>query len=70
MKGDPSKAVTKPEPKPQTPPAPVTPPAPQGPKPAVSLPVTGASVAALVGGVALLAGGGAAGVAAVRRRGK
>ena len=68
VKGDPSKAVTKPEPKPQTPPAPVIPPAPQGPKPAVSLPVTGASVAALVGGVALLAGGGAAGVAAARRR--
>ena len=64
VKGDPSKAVTKPEPKPQTPPAP------QVPKPAASLPVTGASAAALVGGVALLAGGGAAGVAAARRRGK
>lgn len=64
VKGNPSKAVTKPEPKPQTPPAP------QASKPAASLPVTGASVAALVGGVALLAGGGAAGVAAARRRGK
>ena len=68
VKGDPSKAVTKPEPKPQTPPAPVTPPAPKDAKPAVSLPVTGASALALVGGVALLAGGGAAGVAAARKR--
>lgn len=86
VKGDPSKAVTNPKPKPQTPPTtppttppatpptpvtpPATPPAPQESKPAVSLPVTGASAAALVGGVALLAGGGAAGVAAARRRGK
>ena len=90
VKGDPSKAVTNPKPKPQTPPTvppttppttppatpptpvtpPATPPAPQESKPAVSLPVTGASVAALVGGVGLLAGGGAAGVAAARRRGK
>ena len=86
VKGDPSKAVTTPKPKPQTPPAtppttppttppapatpPATPPAPQESKPAVSLPVTGASVAALAGGVVLLAGGGAAGVAAARRRGK
>lgn len=81
VKGDPSKAVTKPEPKPQTPPTtppatppapvtpPATPPAPQESKPA-ALPVTGASAAALVGGVALLAGGGAAGVATARRRGK
>ena len=67
VKGDPSKAVTAPEPKPQTPPT--TPPAaPQASKPAPSFPVTGASVAALVGGVALVAGGGAAGVAAARRR--
>ena len=80
VKGDPSKAVTNPKPKPQTPPTtppttppvtpPATPPAPQESKPAVSLPVTGASAAALVGGVGLLAGGGAAGVAAARRRGK
>ena len=90
VKGDPSKAVTNPKPKPQTPPTappttppttppatpptpvtpPATPPAPQESKPAVSLPVTGASVAALAGGVGLLAGGGAAGVAAARRRGK
>ena len=82
VKGDPSKAVTNPKPKPQTPPTtppatpptpvtpPATPPAPQEAKPAVSLPVTGASAAALVGGVGLLAGGGAAGVAAARRRGK
>ena len=67
VKGDPSKAVTKPEPNPQTPPT--TPPAPQESKPA-ALPVTGASALALAGGVALLAGGGAAGVAAARRRGK